>query len=93
MEDGTKKVLAFVFMAVFVMMMLIPAVSANLSFWTWLSTLLVVVVVIPLVLWFALRRSRAEVDTYDGDLLEWRGYSAEEWAEERDPDDFEGEVD
>jgi hypothetical protein len=93
MEDGTKRVLAFVIMAFFVMMMLIPAISANLSFWTWLATLLVVVIAIPLVLWYALRRSRKEVEGYEGELLDWRGYSAEEWAEERDPDDFEGEID
>jgi len=93
MEDGTKRVLAFVVMALFVMMMLIPAVSANLSFWTWLATLLVAVLVIPLALLFALGRGRKEVEEYEGEGLEWRGYSAEEWTEERDPDDFEGEED
>ena len=87
------RVMAFVVMAVFVMMMLVPAISASLSFWTWLSTLLVVVVCIPLALWFALGRSRREVEDYKGEDLDWHGYSAEEWAEERDPDDFEGEVD
>ena len=93
MEDRTKRVMAFVVMTVFVMMMLVPAISANLSFWTWLATLLVVVIGIPLVLWFALRRSKKEVEAYEGDLLDWRGYNAEEWKEERDPDDFEGEID
>lgn len=87
------RVMAFVVMAVFVMMMLIPAISASLSFWTWLSTLLVVVICIPLTLWFALGRSRREVEGYEGEDLDWHGYSAEEWTEERDPDDFEGEVD
>jgi fatty acid desaturase len=93
MEDGTKRVLAFVIMAVFVMVMIIPAVSASLSFWTWFTTLLIVVIGVPLVLWFALGRSRKEVQEYEGELLDWRGYNADEWAEERDPDDFEGEVD
>ena len=93
MEGRTKRVLAFVLMAVFAMMMLVPAVPANLSFRTWFATLLVVLVVIPLVLVFALRRSQREVASYDGELLDWRGYNAEEWAEDRDPDDFEGEID
>jgi len=93
MEDSRKKVMAFIVMAVFVMMMLIPAISASLSFRTWLATLLVVVICIPLALWFALGRSRKEVEGYEGEGLEWHGYSAAEWAEDRDPDDFEGEVD
>jgi hypothetical protein len=93
MRDGTKKVLAFLLMAVFAMMMLIPVVPAGLSFWTWFATLLVVIVVIPLVVLLALGRSKKEVDSYEGDLLDWRGYNADEWAEERDPDDFEGEMD
>lgn len=87
------KVMAYFIMAVFTTMMIIPAISANLSFWTWFATLLIVLVAVPVVLWFALDRSRKEVGTYEGDLLDWRGYSAEEWAEERDPDDFEGEED
>jgi Ca2+/Na+ antiporter len=93
MEDSWKRTLAFIIMAMFVMMMLIPAISASLSFWTWFGTLLVVLIVVPLVLWFALRTSRKEVENYEGDLLDWRGYNAEEWAEDRDPDDFEGEDD
>ena len=93
MQDSTKKVLAFVLMAVFAMMMLIPVVPAGLSFWPWFAPLLVVIVIIPLAVIFALGRSKKEVESYDGDLLDWRGYNAEEWAEERDPDDFEGEID
>ena len=93
MDDMIKRALAFIIMAVFVMMMLIPAISADLSFWTWLATLLIAIIVIPFVLWFALRRSRKEVEGYEGQLLNWRGYNAEEWTEERDPDDFEGEID
>lgn len=85
--------LAYIIMALFTMMMIIPAISASLSFWTWFATLLIVLVVVPVVLWFALDRSRKEVETYDGDLLDWRGYNAEEWTEERDPDDFNGEED
>ena len=87
------KVMAYFIMAVFTTMMIIPAISASLSFWTWFATLLIVLVVVPVVLWFALDRSRKEVQTYEGDLLDWRGYNAEEWTEERDPDDFEGEED
>ncbi len=93
MEDRTKRVMAFIVMTVFVMMMLVPAISDKPSGWTWLATLLVVVIGVPLVLWFALRRSKREVEAYEGDLLDWRGYNAEEWKEERDPDDFEGEID
>ncbi|UCC93205.1 MAG: hypothetical protein JSW25_00560 [Thermoplasmata archaeon] len=93
MEDSTKRVLAFLMMVMIVMMMLIPAISASLSFWTLLATILVVVIAVPLALWFALKRSRKEVESYEGDLLDWRGYNAEEWKEERDPDDFEGEID
>jgi membrane protein implicated in regulation of membrane protease activity len=93
MASSMKMTLAFIIMAMFVMMMLIPAVPASLSFWTLFATLLVVVTAVPLALWFALRKTRREVETYEGDLLDWRGYNAEEWAEERDPDDFEGEMD
>ncbi|NIP37114.1 MAG: hypothetical protein GWN18_19235 [Thermoplasmata archaeon] len=93
MEDRTKRVLAFLLMAIFAMMMLIPVVPPGLTFWTWFATLLVVLVGIPLVVIFALHRSKKEVEAYEGDLLEWRGYNAEEWKEERDPDDFEGEID
>jgi len=93
MQDRTMKMLAYIIMALFTMMMIIPAISASLSFWTWFATLLIVLVVVPVVLWFALDRSRKEVETYDGDLLDWRGYNAEEWTEERDPDDFNGEED
>ena len=93
MQDRTMKMLAYFIMALFTMMMIIPAISASLSFWTWFATLLIVLVVVPVVLWFALDRSRKEGETYDGDLLGWRGYNAEEWTEERDPDDFECEED
>jgi len=93
MRDGTKRALAFVVMVLFVMMMLVPAVSDELSFTTWLATLLVVAVGVPLGLWFALRRSKSRTEAYEGDLLEWRGYDEEEWREQRDPDDFEGEID
>jgi fatty acid desaturase len=93
MQDMTLKMMAYFIMALFTMMMLIPTISPSLSFWTWFATLLIVLLVIPMVLWFALDRSRKEVETYDGELLDWRGYNAEEWTEERDPDDFEGEED
>ena len=93
MEERTQKVMAFVIMTVFVMMMLVPAISYELSPWTVLATLLVIVIGVPVTLWFALRRTKQEVEAYEGDLLDWRGYSAEEWREERDPDDFEGEID
>lgn len=93
MRDRTKQVVAVVIMVFFVMVMLIPTVSEKFSFWDWLASFLVVVIVIPLVLWFALSRSKREVEGYEGDLLDWRGYNAEEWKEERDPDDFEGEID
>jgi fatty acid desaturase len=93
MQDRTLKVLAYFLMALFAIMMLIPAISPSLSFWTWFATLLIVLLVIPMVLWFALDRSRKEVETYDGEFLDWRGYNPEEWTEERDPDDFEGEED
>ncbi len=93
MEDRSKRVLAFLLMAIFAMMMLIPVVPPGLTFWTWFATLLVVLVGIPLIVIFALDRSKKEVGSYDGDLLDWRGYNADEWKEERDPDDFEGEID
>jgi Ca2+/Na+ antiporter len=93
MEPSMKRPIAFLIMAMFVTMMLIPVFSPSMSFWTWLATLLVVVLAIPMILWFALRTSKKEVEEYEGDLLDWRGYNAEEWAEDKDPDDFEGEED
>lgn len=93
MQDSTKKVMAYFLMAILLMMIIIPAVPATLSFWTWFATVLVVLVVVPTALWFALDRSRTEVEGYEGELLDWRGYNADEWREERDPDDFEGEED
>jgi len=93
MQDGTKRALAFLVMVLFVMVMLVPAVSEDLSFTTWLATLLVVAIGVPLVLWFALRSTRSKTEAYVGPLLDWRGYNEEEWREDRDPDDFEGEID
>ena len=93
MAGWAKKVVAFTIMVVFAMMMVVPAISDDLSFWTWLPTLLTVAILVPIVLLIALRHSKREVETYEGELLDWRGYNAEEWAEERDPEDFEGEID
>ena len=92
MEEGTRRMLAFIVMVMFVMMMLVPAVSENLAFSTWFLTLLVAAVVVPLVLVYAFRRSKRETETKK-EMLTWRGLTEEEWIEDRDPDDFEGEID
>jgi hypothetical protein len=36
--------------------------------------------------------SRRRAEPHE-DLFTWRGMTTEEWVEERDPDDFEGEID
>ena len=84
--------LAFIVMVLFVMMMLVPAVSAELDFVTWLLTILVAAVIVPLVVVLALQRSRRKAEEKK-ELLAWKGLTGDEWYEEQDPDDFEGEID
>ena len=93
MDDATKKTLAFVVMVLFIMVMLIPVIPQHFELGTWLVTVIVAAVIVPLVLFLSLRY--AQKKTYEGDqeLLTWRGQTTEEWADEEDPDDFEGEID
>ncbi len=93
MGDTIRRLGAFAIMVLFVMVMVIPVVSVNVAFETWLVTLILVAVVVPIVLWFSLGWSRKKKEEKGTELLIWRGYTEDEWKEEMDPDDFEGEVD
>ncbi len=93
MDDTTKKTLAFVIMVLFIMVMLIPVIPQNFEFGTWLVTLIVAALIVPLVLFLSLRYAQQKTDEGDQELLNWRGRTTEEWEDEEDPDDFEGEID
>jgi hypothetical protein len=93
MDDVTKKTLAYVVLVLFIMVMLIPAIPANFEFGTWLVTLIIAAVIVPLVLFLSLRYAQKKTEEGDHELLTWRGRTTEEWIDEEDPDDFEGEID
>ncbi len=93
MDDTTKKTLAFVIMVLFIMVMLIPVIPQNFEFGTWLVTLIVAALIVPLVLFLSLRYAQTKTDEGNQELLTWRGRTTEEWEDEEDPDDFEGEID
>lgn len=93
MEDATKKTLAYVVLVLFIMVMLIPAIPQNFEFGTWLVTLIVAAVIVPLAIFVSLRYAQKKTDEGDQELLTWRGRTTEEWEDEEDPDDFEGEID
>ena len=89
MEQRSRAAMAFVLMVVFVMMILGPIASLE----TWLAGLIVTAVVVPVILLFGLRWSQRKVEVAKDDMFTWRGMTEEEYVEERDPDDFEGEID
>ena len=89
MEQRGRTALAFVLMVVFVMMIMGPIASLE----TWLAGLVVAAVLVPVILLLGLRWSRGKVDVARDDMFTWRGMTEEEYVEERDPDDFEGEID
>jgi len=93
MDDTTKKTLAFVIMVLFIMVMLTPVIPQHFEFGTWLVTLVVAALIVPLVLFLSLRYAQTKTDEGDQELLTWRGRTTEEWEDEEDPDDFEGEID
>ena len=93
MEETAKRVFAYIVMAFFIMVMLIPVVPASLGFATWFATLIVATVVVPIVVLLSLRHAHKRTEQADPELMEWKGYTAEEWAEREDPDDFEDEID
>ena len=93
MDDVTKKTLAFVVMVLFIMVMLIPVIPQHFELGTWLVTLIVAALIVPLVLLLSFRHAQKKTDEGDQELLTWRGRTTEEWADEEDPDDFEGEID
>jgi hypothetical protein len=93
MGETLRRLGAFAVMIIFVMVMVIPVVSSTVAIETWFLTLIVIVVVVPLVIWFALGWSRKQKEERGDELLTWRGYTEEEWTEDLDPDDFEGEID
>lgn len=88
MEEGTRRTLAFVVMVLFVMMIIGPIASLE----AWIFGLIICIVLVPVIVILAMDRSRRKAEKRK-DLLTWRGYTPEEWREERDPDDFEGEID
>lgn len=88
MDEGTRRTLAFTVMVLFVMMIIGPIASLE----AWLFGLIICTVLVPIIVILAMDRSKRKAEERK-DLLTWRGYSAEEWKEDRDPDDFEGEID
>ena len=93
MDDATKKTVAYIVVVLFIMVMLIPVIPLQFELGTWLATLLVAAVVVPIVILLSLRYGQRKADEGDQELLTWRGQTTEEWEEEEDPDDFEGEID
>ena len=93
MEDTTKKVAAYLVMVLFIMVMLIPGITEAFGFTVWAITLLIAAVIVPLVVFVALRYAQDKIEDADPEFMTWRGRTEEEWTEKEDPDDFEGEID
>ena len=93
MDDATKKTMAYIVLVLFIMVMLIPVIPQTFEFGTWLVTLIIAAVIVPLVLFLSLRYGQKKTDEGDQELLTWRGRTTEEWMDDEDPDDFEGEID
>ncbi len=93
MEDSTKKVAAYIVMVLFIMVMLIPGITGEFGLMTWSITMVIAAVIVPLVVFVALRYARDKTEDADPEYMTWRGRTEEEWTEREDPDDFEGEID
>ena len=93
MEDSTKKVAAYIVMVLFIMVMLVPGITGAFGFTAWAITLVVAAVIVPLVVFVALRYARDKTEDADPEYMTWRGRTEDEWTEKEDPDNFEGEID
>ena len=89
MATTFQKVVAFVVAVTFFMMIIGPLASLA----TWVVGLVVALVLVPLIVLLALGFSKRRTSPHREGLLEPVGLTEDEWAEEQDPDDFEGEVD
>jgi len=89
MEDSSRRALALLVVVAFFMMIIGPLASLA----AWLVGLVLAFLLIPVIVILGMNWSRERADRMGGEMLNWRGLTEEEWAEERDPDDFEGEVD
>ena len=93
MEDRIKRAFAYTMVVLFIMVMLIPVIPSSFGIVSWLVTLVIATVVVPLVVLLSLRHAHKRTELADPELMTWKGYSAEEWAEREDPDDFGDEID
>lgn len=91
MDDTPRRAGALLLAAGFFMMIIGPIASLA----AWIIGLVMALLFVPgiLLMAMALTRRRAEEIAGDSDMLEPRGLTEDEWAERRDPDDFEGEID
>ncbi len=93
MDDTVKKVAAYIVMVLFIMVMLIPGITGSFGLMTWSITMVIAALIVPLVVFVALRYARDKTEDADPEYMTWRGRTEEEWTEREDPDDFEGEID
>jgi hypothetical protein len=89
MEESWRRALALLIVVAFFMMIIGPLASLA----AWLVGLVLAFLLIPIIVILGMNWSRKRADEKGGDMLNWRGLTEEEWTEDRDPDDFEGEVD
>ena len=88
-DFSLRQILALILASFFFMMIIGPIASLG----TWLVGLIVAFIFVPLLVFFAMSRSRNQAKAQGKGMLEEGGLTPEEWAETSDPDDFEGETD
>ena len=88
MESSYRRAVAYLVVVAFFMMIIGPLASLA----AWLFGLIMACLLIPIVVLLGMSWSRRKAEPHE-DLFTWRGMTTEEWTEERDPDDFEGEID
>jgi len=89
MVSTLQKALAVLVCSGFFMMIIGPLASIG----TWLAGLAVAFIFVPLIVLLTMSWSRDRTKERGKGLLEHTGLTPEEWAEQSDPDDFEGEDD
>jgi len=89
MSTPFQRACAIALVALFFMMIIGPIASL----FSWLTGLVVAVVILPILVWIAVLWSISHAKEDGKGLLENKGLTPEEWTEPSDPDDFEGEDD
>jgi hypothetical protein len=89
MASTLGKALAVVVAAGFFLIIIEPIASLG----TWLAGVALAFILVPVIVIYAMSRSKRKAEQEGKGLLEERGLTSEEWTEPSDPDDFDGEID